>query len=116
MALRDMYEKLVVVEKRTIPDGLGGYEVAYVEGAEFMGSITLDSSIEAKVAEQNGMKSVFTLVVDSSLPIERNDTLKRKSTNEYFRLTSNPNDTLVKTQMDGELKSASIERFEIPTR
>lgn len=113
MALRDLFEPLVFVEKRTIPDGLGGFETTYVETTEFPGSINLISTVEAKIAEQNGMKSIFTVAVDGNLPLEFRDIIKRKSTGEFFRITSNPDDEKVNTRMDGSIKSANAERFEM---
>ena len=52
MSLLDEYmENCIMIDKRTVPDGYGGYATEWVEGAPFKSAIVIDSSIEAKRAE-----------------------------------------------------------------
>ena len=50
--LNDYEVVLVKIDKTSIPDGLGGFEEGYREGAEFKGVVTHDSSTEMKIAEK----------------------------------------------------------------
>lgn len=89
MAIEDFYSNLKFVEKKLIPDGLGGYEEKYVEGIEFKGDISFQTSLETKLAEQQGVKSIYTVTTSKNIPLKYNDVIKRK--NEYYRITSEAN-------------------------
>ena len=54
-------ETCVLLEKTRVPDGEGGWETRWVDGPEFSATITHASSIEARVAESEGMTSTFTV-------------------------------------------------------
>ncbi len=91
--LNDYMENLAIMEKRTVSDGMGGYEVSWIEGATFRGAISTDNSIQTRIAEQQGVKSLYTIVVDINVPITFNDVVKREETGDYLRITSRPDDT-----------------------
>ena len=47
------------MEKRRVPDGAGGYITTWEEGAEVESFRYLDTSMEARRAQQEGMKELF---------------------------------------------------------
>lgn len=90
--LNDYEVVLVKIDKTSIPDGLGGFEEGYREGAEFKGVVTHDSSTEMKIAEKQGVTSSYTVIVKENVPLNYGDIIKRKSDNQFFRITSRPED------------------------
>lgn len=90
--IEDYYYPIYFVEKRSTPDGMGGFIESWVQGAEFMGSITTDNRMETRIAAQQGVKALYTVTIPTNVPLKYNDVIKRKSDNETFRITSRPQD------------------------
>lgn len=90
--IQDFYEPLYFMEKRSISDNMGGFIEDWVQGSEFMGAITTDNRMETRIAEQQGVKSLYTISVPKNVPLKYNDVVQRKSDSEYFRITSRPQD------------------------
>ncbi len=107
--LNDYMEQLTIMEKRTVSDGMGGFEITWTEGAPFMGAITKDNSIQTRIAEQEGVKSLYTVVVDIDTPLQFGDVILRKNTGDYLKITSNPNDTQTPARARIKNKQAQAE-------
>lgn len=88
--LDDFAIKCVLMEKNRVPDGAGGYIVTWKEGAEFLNYQALDTSMEARRAEKEGVSSLYSALVDKAVPIEYNDYFRDKATGATYRVTSNP--------------------------
>ena len=58
--LDDFSHSCIIMDKLTKPDGEGGYATEWREGAEFANYVALDSSLEARQAEAQGVASVYT--------------------------------------------------------
>ena len=91
--LDDFARTCVLMEKTRMPDGAGGYIVAWAEGAEFLNYQALDTSMEARRAEKEGVTSVYSVLVNKTVPIEYNDYFRDTSTGNTYRVTSNPEET-----------------------
>lgn len=103
--LEDFEINLVKIDKVSIPDGMGGFENGYNEGATFRGVLNLDTSTEMKIAEKQGVTSNYTLIVKKNIPLEYGDIFRRKSDGKNFRITSD--------RKDGE--SPSVSEIQITT-
>lgn len=90
MLLNAFGKKCVLIEKKRTADGAGGYITEWVDGAEFLNYQALDTSMEARRAEQEGVTSVYSALVNQSVPIEYNDYFRDTSTGNTYRVTSNP--------------------------
>lgn len=88
--LDDFARDCVILEKRRTPDGEGGYITYWEDGISFKNYQALDTSMEARIAEQQGVTSVYSALVDKSVPIEYNDYFRDESTGKTYRVTSNP--------------------------
>lgn len=107
MAITDFYEDLVLMERRTESDGLGGFYEDLVAGATFKGAITTDLSTESKVAEQQGVKALYTFTTGDTVPVKYGDIIKRGD--NYFRIASDPNDMVAPRGMG--YKQTKAERY-----
>uniref|UniRef100_UPI004026525B hypothetical protein n=1 Tax=Gemmiger formicilis TaxID=745368 RepID=UPI004026525B len=88
--LDDFSHSCIIMDKRTKLDGEGGYATEWREGAEFANYVALDSSLEARQAEAQGVTSVYTGVVNRDVPIEYGSVYKDVETGAYYRVTSRP--------------------------
>ena len=68
--LDDALETCVMMDKRTEPDGYGGYISTYTEGAQFKAAIVFDASMEARAAEKQGVTSLYTVTTSRALTLE----------------------------------------------
>lgn len=88
MALIDAFkEKCVLLEKTRISDGEGGWVPMWTEGVEFSAAIVLDSSLNARVAEKEGMTGVYTVTTDRNVEMDFHDAFRRLSDGMTFRVT-----------------------------
>ena len=69
-------------------DGYGGYAEVYVPGATFEGVLVLNDSINAQVAEQQGVTGIYTLTFDKALRLPWHTIFQKKDTDRYYRVTS----------------------------
>nr|DAQ11669.1 MAG TPA: head closure knob [Caudoviricetes sp.] len=91
MSLLDNFLKdaCVLMEKKRTPDGASGWIVEWAEGAAFDAAIILDTSMQSRIAEKEGVTNVYTVTTRRSTPLSFHDVFKRLSDGTIFRATSN---------------------------
>lgn len=115
MSLLDEFARpCMLMEKTRTSDGAGGYYVTWTEGAGFLNYRALDASMEARRAEKEGVTSVYTVLVEKSVPIEYGDYFKDVATGETYRATSNPEDKQTPKSATRPLKYFTAERKALP--
>lgn len=102
------------MDKKSVSDGMGGFGYEYTEGATFKGLISTVNTMERVLAEQQGATGVYRLTIDSSVAIEYNDVVKRKSDGQHFRMTTFPDDVKAPSLAGVQIKQCICERFTIP--
>lgn len=113
--LNDFARACVVMGKTRQPDGAGGYIVEWTEGAEFTNYQAMDTSMEARRAEKEGVTSIYSALVNKNVPIEYNDYFKDLETGLTYRVTSNPEEKTAPKSASFELKYFTAERKELTT-
>lgn len=103
----------VLMEKKRIPDGAGGYMTEWTEGMKFSNYQYLDTSMEARRAEQEGVKSLYSALVDRDFPLEYGDAFKDLNTGLTYRVTSNPDDKKAPASSTFDLKYFTVERWNL---
>lgn len=117
MLLDAFGKKCVLIEKKRTGDGAGGYITEWVDGAEFLNYQALDTSMEARRAEQEGVTSVYSALVNRNVPIEYNDYFRDGETGLTYRVTSNPEEKAAPKSAGPAiraLKFFTAERKELP--
>lgn len=99
--LSDAMTNCTLLEKRREPDGYGGYITVYSDGVSFDAAITLDNSMQARVAEAQGVKALYTVTTTKSLNLQYHDVFRREEDGKVFRVTSDGDDK--KTPMSASL-------------
>lgn len=112
--LDDFARTCVIMEKKRQPSPEGGYVTTWAEGVEFTNHQALDTSMEARRAEQEGVTSVYSALVDLDLPIDYGDYFKDKETGAVYRVTSRPEEKQAPKSASFRLKYFTAERTELP--
>ena len=110
MSLIDvMKTDVVMMDKVTTPDGMGGINRDWTEGARFKAAIVKNSTLEARVAEKQGVTEVYTVTVDKDIVLEYHDVFKRLSDGAIFRVTSNTADSETPTVASFQIAQVTAE-------
>ena len=112
--LNDFARTCVLMEKTRVEDGEGGYTLDWKDGVSFLNYQALDTSMEARRAEKEGVTSVYSALVDKALPIEYEDYFKDTETGLTYRVTSNPSEKESPKSATFTLKYFTAERKELP--
>lgn len=112
--LEDFGANCVLMEKTRQPDGESGYITSWAEGAKFTNYQALDTSMQARIAEKQGVSSVYSVLVDKAVPIEYGDYFKVIATGLTYRVTSNPEEKQAPKSASFSLKYFTAERKELP--
>ncbi len=114
MSLLDEWmEKCIMYDRTTVPDGYGGYTIVWKEGVEFKGAITLDTSVEAKRAEKEGVTGLYTVTTSKALNLQYHDVFKRASDGKIFRVTSDGDDKHTPNSASLDMRQVSAEEWEL---
>lgn len=105
----------VLMEKKRVPDGAGGYITEWTEGAEFQVYPYMDTSMEARAAEKQGVTSIYSALVQRDFPIDYNDAFKDKNTGAVYRVTSHPDEKRAPASSSFDLKFFTAKRWSLPS-
>lgn len=108
---RTMMTDCVMMDKKSVSDGLGAFKNEWSEGATFRAAIVKDSTMTAKIAEKQGVTEVYTITVDKGTPLSFHDCFKRKSDGATFRVTSNIKDSESPDAASFAIGQVSAERW-----
>lgn len=113
MMIDDLMEDCVMLDKRSVPDGQGGFDYIWEEGAPFQATIVKNGSLEARVAEKSGVKDTYTVTVYKGTPLQLGDVFRREKDGNTFRVTSNVKDTESPPMATFQIGNVSAERWEV---
>lgn len=114
MSLIDnFFQGCVLMEKKREPDGAGGWSVTWADGAEFDAAIVRDTTMQSRIAEKEGVTSVYTVTTRRSTPLSFHDVFKRLSDGAIFRATSNGDDKQSPDVGSLDMCQVTAERWEL---
>lgn len=114
MSLLDVFQNTcVLMEKRREIDGEGGFKEEWVEGVNFSAAIVYDTSIEARVAERDGVTSLYTVTVSKNTKLDYHDVFKRLSDGKIFRVTSDSADKHTPSTASFQVAQFTAEEWEL---
>lgn len=111
--LSEAMENCVLMDKITEPDGYGGYRAKYVPGASFQAAIVFDTSMQARVADKQGVTSLYTVTTTRALTLEYHDVFKRLDDGKIFRVTSDGDDRFTPASATLDMRQVTAEEFSI---
>ena len=112
--LTNAMEPCILLDKSTASDGRGGYITTWTDGAEFAAAITLDSSMQAKIAEAQGVTAVYTVTTTRAINLQYHDVFRRAEDGKIFRVTSDGDDKKTPPTAGLNMRQVSAEEWEIP--
>lgn len=109
--LTQAMEDVVMLEKKRVPDGEGGFTVEWVPGVSFKSAITFDSSMEARTAEKQGVTSLYTVTVPLNAKLEYHDVFRRVRDGKVFRVTSDGDDKITPASASFQFAQVTAEEW-----
>lgn len=108
-------EQFVYIDKTHTKDEEGGTNVTWIETeVSFMAAIRLDNSVQAKRAQAEGVKDLYTIITKKDVTLGAYDVIKRSETGEYFRITTNGKDNKTPESAGLNMRAVSAERWDLP--
>lgn len=111
--LSEAMENCIMLDKRTTADGYGGYITSWIEGAEFQAAIVLDNSIEARIAEKQGVTALYTITTKKAVNLQYHDVFRRLKDGKIFRVTSDGDDNHTPASANLNMRQVSAEEWEL---
>ena len=112
--LTEQMESCVILNKQTSPDGYGGYITTWTDGADFLAAIVFDTSIEARVAEKQGVSSLYTVTTSRAVTLEYHDVFRRARDGKIFRVTSDGDDRYTPARTALDMRQVTAEEWVLP--
>lgn len=110
----DFTSKCVMQDRVTRPDGYGGVEPAWQDGAEFDAAITLDTSMQSRIAEKQGVTALYTVTTKKTINLQYHDVFKRVADGKIFRVTSDGDDKATPLSASLNMRQVSAEEWSLP--
>ena len=111
--LEELRDNFTVLNKQTVDDGYGGYNIIWREGFSFDCAITFDTSMQARVADQAGVTSLYTVTTRKNLTLEYHDVFRRVRDGKVFRVTSDGDDSFTPNSATLDMRQVTAEEFNI---
>ena len=115
--LAEAMEACQFIDKTTVDDGYGGVGPSWIPGAEFKAAVVFDNSLEARRAEKEGVKNLYTITTSKSVTLGYGDIFQRLSDQKYFRVTSDGTDKKSPLSASLDMRVVSAEELnKLPDR
>lgn len=114
MSLIDEFKtECTLLEKTRVPDGEGGWAVAWKDGMSFDAAIVHNTTIQARVAEKDGMTSTFTVTTEKNMGLDFHDVFRRESDGDVFRVTSDSQDVQTPDRASFQFAQVTAEKWSL---
>lgn len=112
--LTEQMEMCVIVDKTTGPDGYGGVDTSWVDGAPINAAVVLDTSMQARIGEKQGVTALYTITTERSINLQYHDVIRRLKDGKVFRVTSDGDDKYTPISATLNMRQVSAEEWSIP--
>lgn len=106
-------EPCVLMEKKRVSDGEGGWTTTWVDGAALDAAIVRDTTLAARVAEKEGVSNVYTVTTDTDARLGFHDVFKRVGDGQVFRVTSDGDDMKTPDRATFSFEQVSAEEWSL---
>lgn len=113
--LNDYMQEFAFMDKSHVRDDEGNTSVTFTQsGWTFRAAMRFDNSIQAKRAQAEGVKDVYTLIVNKSIDLDFNDVVKCLEDGLTYRVTTNGKDNRTPKSAGLNMRAVSAERWDLP--
>ena len=110
--LDDQMKECILLNKVTRPDGYGGTEDTWTDSdVEFPAAIVFDTSITARIAEKQGVTSLYIVTIKRQMTLNFHDVFKRKEDGKIFRVTSDGDDSYTPISATLDMRQVTAEEW-----
>ena len=109
--LRQAMDDVVLLDKKRVPDGEGGFITSWNESVRFQATITFDSSLQARTAEKQGVTSLYTITTPKNAMLSYHDVLRRIRDGKVFRVTSDGDDVITPPSASFQFAQVTAEEY-----
>ena len=106
-----MMEDCQLIDKLSRPDGQGGFDYTWTDGAVFRAAVIKDSSMQARVAEKEGVTELYTVTAQKGVSLDYHDVFRRLSDGQIFRVTSNVMDSSTPAVASFQFSQVTAEKW-----
>ena len=111
--IESMMVDCCLMDKQSAPDGEGGFIFQWVDGAPFKAAIVRNSTLNAKVAEKQGVTEVYTVTTPRGVTLGLMYVFKRIKDGAIFRVKSNAIDSETPKVATFQFEQVSAEKWEL---
>lgn len=111
--LASMMEDFRFYDAISVSDGYGTGHI-YKPGAGFKAAATIDQSIQARVAESQDVKSIYTITTDKATNLQFHNVVERLRDGKIFRVTSDGDDNKTPEIAMLDMRQVTAEEWRIP--
>ena len=113
--LKEAMESCVLLNKVSASDGYGGRKDAWVESdVTFDAAVVFDTSMQARRANAEGVKSLYTVTTEKEFTLEYHEVFKRISDDKVFRVTSDGDDKHTPVSATLNMRQVTAEEWSLP--
>jgi len=109
--LDNAMESCTMMDPHTSSDGYGGMITTWEDGATIKAAITFDTSMEARNAGVQGVKSLYTITTGKNVTLKYHDVLRRLSDGKIFRVTSDGDDKKTPASASLNMRQVTAEQW-----
>lgn len=110
--LEDQMKECVLLNKTSVPDGYGGTDEEWADSkVEFSAAIVFDTSITARVAEKQGVTSLYIVTTKKQMTLNFHDVFRRKEDGKIFRVTSDGDDSYTPISATLNMRQVTAEEW-----
>lgn len=112
--LDEFAKEYTIVNRLTVPDGLGGTTTEWVDGAVIEMAESFDNSVEMKIAEKQGVTAVYSFLAKNNVILPYHTVLRRNEDGVTLRITSQTEDKKTPESSTLDARYYEAELFTIP--
>ena len=112
--LEEAFEPFIMIDKITVPDGMGGYTKEWVDGISFEAALDKDDDLQGRVAEKQGVTSVYTVTTRKNINLDFHDVIRRVADGLTYRITGTIKDSQTPESAGLQYAWVPAERWDLP--
>lgn len=113
--VQESMTQCVLLLRDQLPDDEGGLvPSAWEEGDRFQAAVVCDQSLQARMAEKQGVTGLYTVTCVPGIVLEYHDVFRRLSDGKVFRVTSDGGDRKTPPRASFQFSQVTAEEWELP--
>ncbi len=109
--LEEYMEDCTMIDKIHVEDGYGGFINKWVPGAKFKAAIVKETSDNAKIAEAEGTKGIYTVTTTKNVNLQFHEVFQRDSDKKIFRCTTDGDDVKTPDSATLDMRQVNAEEW-----